>query len=475
MKYRLDKKYKYAGMTALMVIVLSILFYYFLFHNSNFVGFVNQILNICRPILYGLLFSYLLTPVINFQENVLYLPLLKKAGIDTGVKGKKRLRTVTILITFILVISLVYGFLKLVIPQINNNIQNIINQFPTYIDNLMKWIQNILKNNPSFEATVTKYLNDYSVEINNWLKNDLMPNINNIMKSFTSNVLGIISGVFGIIAGLFNLIIGAIISIYVLASKEKFSGQSKKIIYSIFKTERANSIVKNFRFVNKTFNSYLSGAIADAFIVGIITFIALSIMKNPYPVLIAVIVGVTNIIPFFGPYLGGIPSAILILMVNPLQALYFIIFIIVLQQIDGNIINPRIVGSSTGLPGFWVICSITVFGGLFGVFGMFIAVPSVAVIFAGISFLVDKSLERKGILADTEQYINVQEIKDTEFINNQPKSYKHIKTKNPEDDIENSEDIAEQSKNNKIKNVDEIKTEVTKDKEEDIEDTEDKK
>jgi predicted PurR-regulated permease PerM len=210
--------------------------------------------------------------------------------------------------------------------------------------------------------------------------------------------------VVSILKELWNLVIGIIISFYLLGSKEKYAAQAKKIVYAFFSLETANRFISNTRFANKTFGGFFVGKIIDSIIIGILCFICTSIMGTPFCVLISVIVGVTNIIPFFGPFIGAIPGAILILTVDPMQALYFVIFIFILQQFDGNILGPAILGQSTGLGSIWVLFSILIFGDLFGFVGMIIGVPTFAVIYYLISKYVFKKLKEREMDEVVEDY-----------------------------------------------------------------------
>ena len=198
--------------------------------------------------------------------------------------------------------------------------------------------------------------------------------------------------------------IGLIISIYLLSSKEKFQGQAKKTIYALLDVNRANALTDNARLIDRTFGGFINGKLLDSFLIGVISFICVSLLKFPYPMLLSFIIGVTNIIPFFGPFIGAVPCALLILMVNPMQALYFVIFIFVLQQFDGNILGPRILGNSTGLTGFWVIFSITLFSGLLGVAGMILGVPVFAVFYTLVRRKINGNLKRKGMPVEIKAY-----------------------------------------------------------------------
>lgn len=410
MKFHIDKKYIRWGVTAFLVIAASIFFYYLLFHGANIsIGF-RAFVDISMPILDGFILSYLLTPILNSLEKKLVLPICIRCNIHTEKKrNKKRIRALSILLTIILVALALYSFFAMVIPQLIRSIQSIIFQFPVYISNLTIWITNLLANNPEIESIATDLLDKYSVELSNFLNLSLLPKMNEVIRNVSLSFLSFLMT-------LWNLIIGFIISIYILGSKELFAGQAKKIVYAIFETDTANAVISDVRFTHKTFSGFLVGKIIDSIIIGIICFAGTSVMGTPYAILVSVIVGITNIIPFFGPYLGAIPSALLILMVNPLQCLYFIIFILILQQFDGNILGPKILGDSTGLSGFWVIFSITLFGGLFGILGMIVGVPVFAVIYAAIKAIINSLLAKKKLPTETSEYVNVGFVDGTEFL-----------------------------------------------------------
>lgn len=409
MKYRWDKKYLYWGITAFLTICACILFYYFLFHGTNIKTAFSGLINVLMPFLDGLILAYLLTPVMNTFEKKLFYPIYSRFEIAIGTKEKKRIRTFSIILTMLLFICVLYGFFSMVIPQIIKSIQSIILQFPVYINNLELWIEKTLANNTKVETFVTDWITKYSGEVEVWLNQKVMPQVNVVIREISLSVIGVAKF-------LWNFILGFIISIYVLGSKELFAGQGKKIVYAMFSEENANNFIQDIRFINRTFGGFIIGKIIDSIIIGILCFFGMTLLHFPYPALISVIVGITNVIPFFGPYLGAIPSAILILMVNPAQTIYFLLFILVLQQLDGNVIGPKILGNSTGLSSFWVIFSITIFGGFFGIVGMAVGVPTFAVIYAALKRYINKLLARKKLPTNTKEYLLVEEIKDQEFI-----------------------------------------------------------
>lgn len=402
MKINIDKKHISLGITSFLVVASSICFYYLLFHGDRFLGKINAILVIASPVIYGIIFAYLLTPIVNSIEKKLLIPLFTKSS-EINSKNKKWMRFLSVLMTVIIVILFIYGFFSILIPNVISSVKSISFAFPIYVNNLMHFADKYFEANPDIEALFNQLVSTYSVEIDKYLNNTIIPQMESLLKTVSLSLISVLKA-------MWNLIIGLIISIYVLCSKEIFAGQSKKIIYAIFSTKTANSLIKDFRFISDTFIGFISGKIVDSIIIGIICFIGTSLLKIPYALLVSVIVGITNIIPFFGPYLGAIPSAILILMINPIKCITFIIFILILQQVDGNFIGPKILGQSTGLSGFWVIFSITIFGGLFGFLGMIIGVPFFAVVYAMTRRIIDRMLKKRNLPISTSEYMNLDHI-----------------------------------------------------------------
>ncbi|MBR1692001.1 MAG: AI-2E family transporter [Lachnospiraceae bacterium] len=408
MKFRWDKKYLYWGLTALLVIIGSILFYYILFHGKTLKAGFSKVTSICMPIIDGLILAYLLNPILNFIEKQVIGKLYELFHMDVK-QHKKRIRSFSIILTVIFFFLVLYGFLMLFIPQLLGSVQSIILQFPTYVDNLEDWIEELLANNKQIEQIVTELINRYSSELQSWLENTLMPQINVLIRELSLSVIGFAKF-------LWNFIIGLVISIYVMGLKENFAAQGKKMLFALLSEEHAGNFIKDLRFVDATFGGFISGKIIDSAIIGILCFCGMTLLKLPYVVLVSVIVGITNIIPFFGPYLGAVPSAILILMVNPPQVIPFIIFILILQQFDGNILGPKILGNSTGLNSFWVIFSITIFGGFFGILGMAVGVPIFAVIYALVKRRITVRLSKKGMPTNTVEYMGKDDYYNESYI-----------------------------------------------------------
>lgn len=410
MKPQIDKKILTIGLTALGVIILSVCFIYLLFNGSLFYRGFKEFITVSMPVFYGLILAYLLAFIMNYVEEKWLIPLCKRLKINVTPKSVAKIRMLSITITLILSGLFIYIFLIIVVPRVYESLQNITASFPVYIDNLIHYIEWLLAKYPEIEEYILNLMSDYSDKIYETIT-QILPTMNEIIRNLSM-------GVIGVIATLWDILIGLIIGIYILANKERFGGQIKKIMYAIFKTGTANNILSDIRFIDKTFGGFLSGKIIDSFIIGVICFVCLQFIGTPYSVLISVIVGFTNIIPFFGPFIGAIPSALLVLMVDPIQCLYFVIFVFILQQFDGNFLGPKILGDSTGLPsGFWVIFSITIFGGLFGFAGMIFGVPLCAVVYAFIKRAVKKRLKKKDYPTSTEPYINLKTVEsDSEFV-----------------------------------------------------------
>lgn len=415
MKFPFNKRYCRIGITAFTVVAASICFYYLIFHGDRFSAQLDAFFKVISPVLSGIIFAYLMTPMVNGIENKLLIPLWSRDKGFVTVKQRKYIRACSITLTVLIVIWLIYGFFSILIPNIFTSIRSIARQFPEYVENLTTWSAKFLEDNPDIEKMVIRVLDEYSEEFTKYLNGSIIPQMEALVKQLSLSMISVLKA-------LWNIIIGVIISIYVLYNKEIHAGQAKKIIFALFNTKTANQLIKDVRFTSDTFIGFISGKIVDSIIIGFICFAGTTLLKMPYALLISVIIGVTNVIPFFGPYLGAVPSTVLILMVNPVQAIYFVIFILILQQIDGNLIGPKILGQSTGLSGFWVIFSITIFGGILGVPGMIIGVPFFAVLYAMIRRITNHMLERRGLPVETDMYLKVDYIDDKVFVPIEEKS-----------------------------------------------------
>lgn len=417
MKLKANNKYVRWGLTAFLVVAASIAFYYFIFHSSNITDGIKVTMDLLMPVVFGLATAYLLAPVLNYMEAKLLIPMFDKCRVKETRGRRKAIRGIGILITAFLFVALIYGLIAMLVSQIVPSLQRIVVNFDSYADNVSSWINKMLEDNPDFGSTVSKTLDRFSTQLEDWL-NQILPGTATLIRTVSISFMNVLDV-------LWNFVIGFVISIYVLASKEQFSGQAKKIVYALFETDTANRIIGNFRFTHKTFIGFLGGKIIDSILIGLLCFIGTTILRTPYAMLISLIIGVTNVIPFFGPFLGAIPSIFLIFVVDPMHPLncvYFALFVLALQQFDGNVLGPKILGSSTGLTGFWVIFAITFFGGLFGVLGMIVGVPIFAVFYAAVRALVCARLEQKNLPTETARYEKLDYIDEAGFHETLPRA-----------------------------------------------------
>ena len=390
-RYKWDKQYLHWGVTAFCVIAAAIVFFFLLRWLPQLKTTLSKLISILAPFIWGLVLSYLLSPLMNTLDTKVFLPLAKVFSRKPGRKGgKKFARTMAVIFSEIFLVLVLVAMVYLIIPQVLSSLQTLVSNSDTYMANLSTWIERVFDKYPMLEKYLGDTIGSVNDDFGNWLQTTLAPLLGKVIGSVTS-------GVYGFARGLYNLIIGIIVSIYLLGDREGYRAAVKRISYSVFSLETAENLRNVLRFLDKTFMSFITGKLLDSLIIGIICYICCSLMEMPYTLLISVIVGVTNIIPFFGPFFGAIPSALIILMVNPGKCLVFIIFIIILQQVDGNIIGPRILGSSTGITGFWVMFSIILGGGLFGFWGLLLGVPVFVVIYSLLTSRIERRLRKKDL------------------------------------------------------------------------------
>ncbi|HAX51420.1 AI-2E family transporter [Muricomes intestini] len=383
------------GMSVFLVIAAGLLFYFALLRLPVISGVIREIFQVLKPIIYGLAIAYLLNPIVKFVDSQLTPFLEKKISSRKKVRGIAR--CVGIFAAIIVLIFVIVTLLNMMIPELYTSIRDMVLTVPSQLSHLVDKVMEMNSQNSTLSRFLNNILKEGTEYIQNWMRSDLLNRINIVMSNLTVGVINIVSE-------LLNAVIGIIVSIYVLFSKEKFASQCKKIMYAIFRPSQANMILHLTAKGNEIFGGFIIGKIIDSAIIGVLCFLGLSLMKMPYTMLVSVIVGVTNVIPFFGPYIGAIPSAILIMLADFRMGIYFIIFIIVLQQIDGNIIGPKILGDTTGLSSFWVIFAIMLGGGLFGIPGMILGVPTFAVIYYIVNMLLDHLLEKKKLPVNTKAY-----------------------------------------------------------------------
>ena len=403
-----------AGITAFLVIVASIVFFFLMFHMQQILEKAELVRYILRPISLGLIFAFLLLPV----HKAIYRFLTDLASGKKQLSRRMRgvLNGVSILLSLLFAVLVLYVLLAMVIPQVYESIVGLVQAVPGYISDVQTWILSIWEDNPDLQNAFLEIFNPTAVSFEEWLNNEIIPNLDSlastlewIKATLLPNITGVISNVSSVVMGVVmwmkDLLIAVIVSVYLLARKDVFAAQSKKIVYSLLPVRYGDRVVEETRNAYRIMSGFINGKLLDSLIIGIITLVCCNLFNFPYPALIAMIIGVTNIVPFFGPFIGAIPSAFLILLVDPLKFVYFCIFVFVLQQFDGNILGPKILGESTGLASFWVLFSIILFGGLFGFAGMVLGVPFFAIIYSVLRRLVNRGLRRKNLPVETYEYM----------------------------------------------------------------------
>ena len=404
MKSPFQNQYFRVAVSAWLVIVMSILCFFTFYKLDTIKEILGQLSSILRPFTFGFVVAYLLLPIFNTlvrKTNPWFSRVIRN---PKKAKSFNKLFCSLISVTFFLLI--VVALLSMVLPQLAESVMGLLEKLPEYLNRTEEWLTvHLFSNNPILEGNVQQLYASVSSSLMEWANTQLVPQLLEVMRgnfvgSFVSNTISFLK----------TVLVGFISAVYMLNSKDTFSAQGKKLIYSMFHTDTANVILENIRFVHKVFGGFITGKLLDSLIIGLITFFAMSILQMPYVLLISVIIGVTNIIPFFGPFIGAIPSTLLIILVSPLQGVYFVIFILILQQFDGNILGPKILGDSTGLASFWVVFAILLFGGMFGFAGMVVGVPLFAVIYSAVSGLVNRSLGKKKLSVQTADYITLDHI-----------------------------------------------------------------
>ncbi len=395
--FRWDKKYLYWGVTALLVIIACIVFFWVLQRWSGIRQALSALYKILSPIIGGFALAYMLTPFVKAFEKNIFSSAGKKLFKKSEKKAISFSRGLSVFASVLLMFLLLFSLFSLVFPQLYASIESIVLNLSSSIRRAELWADKWLEDSPEIEQIFKEIVGDAGAKLSKWARDTLLPQMDTIIVSLSAGVLNVVKAVT-------NLFVAVAVSVYVMFNRELFVAQSKKLLYSIFKTRLVNTLLEGLRFTDRAFMGYFGGTLLDSLIIGVICFFGCLIMGIRDSVLISVIVGVTNIIPFFGPFIGAIPSGLIILMESPWKSLGFIIFIIILQQFDGNILKPKILGKRTGISGFWVLFAIIVGAGILGPIGMIIGVPAFAVLYEGAKRLVNKSLISRGLPTETEKY-----------------------------------------------------------------------
>lgn len=388
MKISWNQKYNTIAVYSFIVIAASILFFLIMSGLERFNQALAGYVSVFYPFIYGFIIAYLVNFLLNFFKKLLgkisYINKLKRA----------RFHMISLLLAYISFSFLIYLFIIFVLPQLISSINGLISNINDYINVTNDYIQNLL-DEILLPPDIAEFINKRWDEVADF--------ISNIAKGFLPILIAFLRNTF---LSVWNIFIGIIISIYMLAEKDRFISIAKKLNYGIFNVKLADKIIVICKRSQKIFSSFLGGKILDSLIIGVLAFIILSIVKMPYTLLVSFIIAVTNIIPFFGPFIGAIPSVIIIFFESPVMAFWFLIIILILQQVDGNIIGPKILGDSLGISSFWILFAILVGGKFFGFIGLIIGVPLFVLIYSIMKEIIEARLKVKGLPIETEEYLD---------------------------------------------------------------------
>ena len=375
------KPYLYGMLAGFGAISLSILFFFLIYRFQGFGDAISKLTGILMPFIYGAVIAYLLKPVCNCVEDFLRRLLPEKMGTAANM--------LAVTVSLLFGILVVYALIMMIVPQLITSVTTLYYTARNNLNDFVDWAshQEIIASNQKLLDFIETSYDNLQDTLDNIVRTKLVPSMQSLLS-------GAALGVMSFVTFLKNIIIGVIVSVYLLASRKKFGQQGKMILYSLIKPRWADIILEEILYADKMFGGFINGKILDSAIIGVLCYIACLIFKFPSALLVSVIIGVTNVIPFFGPFIGAIPATLLILIQNPIKALWFVLFVLVLQQVDGNIIGPKILGNTTGLSSFWVLFAILLFGGLWGFVGMIIGVPLFAVIYDVLKKFVFHGLRR---------------------------------------------------------------------------------
>lgn len=386
MKIMPNKKYNTIALYAVLVIAVNVLLIVAILKFSSIAKFFGMLTTVLMPIIWGLVIAFLMNPImVNFEK--LFSNKFK------STRGKKKLlRALSVTLSAIVFLGIVVGLIAIVVPEVVKSVTNLFNNMGDLRENVENWISKTFHNYPSLVRSANEKIDGFTKDAS-----VIFTKIQPVLED-------IVSGAWGVLSFLKDFLLGFIVSLYMLCNKETLLAQIKKSIVSITKKSTCAKIMGIASQANKVFSGFIIGKIIDSIIIGLLCFIGMTLMDMQYNIMISVIVGVTNIIPFFGPLIGAIPSTLLMLIVDPKKAILLAIFILILQQFDGNVLGPKILGDSTGLPGFWVLVSLIICGGLFGFAGMVLAVPVFALLYSFTRFYVENKLRKKKLPVTTEYY-----------------------------------------------------------------------
>ena len=383
-------RYLYTMLAIFGAISMSIAFFFILYRAQGIGDALSKVVDILYPFIYGGVVAYLLRPVCNFYEKLLisWLP----------VRFRKAVNPIAVILSLLTGLLVVYALIIMIAPELYSSIYNVWVTLPERVDAFLNWATEVFGENEQLLNMLNTAYQTVYASVEAWFQNTIVPYISNI-------VSGVGHSVIRVLQFLLDFLIGLIVAVYLLLSRKKFSKQAVMIVRSSLKPQWAELVLDEFAFIDRMFGGFIDGKILDSAIIGVLCYIGCLVFRFPNPLLVSAIVGITNVIPFFGPFIGAVPATILIMLENPIKGLWFVAFVFALQQLDGNVIGPKILGDKTGLSSFWVLFGIILFGGLWGLVGMVVAVPLVAVIYDLVKKLVYRGLQKNNCMEVWDEYV----------------------------------------------------------------------
>lgn len=418
-KLNWNKKYTTIAVYSLLVIVAAVLFVVFIFKFESFASGFSWLGSVMAPITIGIVVAYILNPLVKMFEERVFRKLRDESRVvpnknkkDPEKHAEKRIhrrktaaKAFSIIISFIIVLAVIVGMCIAIVPNVAKSVVDLAEQMPTYIEKADAFLEETFANNPALADSIADEFKQISGIFQEFVK---------LMEPMSSDIIGnvgtgLVEIVSAVLVALKNVLIGFVIAIYFLFSKDRLIAQTKKMMFALLKNDKCQSILSVCSKSNSIFTKYIVSNLLDALIIFAAMAVAMAIMDMPYAMLVSVVCGVTNLIPFFGPFIGAIPCGLLILLVDPIKVLWFGLFVLVLQQMDGNVIKPLLFGETVGLPAIWVLIAIIVSGGLFGIPGMLLGVPVFAVIYMLVAEFAAARLKKKNMPVDTDRYLDTLE------------------------------------------------------------------
>lgn len=381
------KQYLRFGLTIFASLAAVVAFFFLILRYQGLKAYLDIISMALQPVVVGIVIAYVLCPVAKFLER----------QFSRGKRRSRAARPLSVLFTLIFAMGILGLFCALVLPQVVDSIRSLVIDLPAMLQVQLDRLESYLEADSNAAATVMQMITSVETFLMTWIKENLFATVSNVAVSVLSVGSAIV-----------NFVVSIVVMVYLLLDRERYLAQCKKLFYAVSRNKRFNRVfMETIHQVDQIFSGFISGKLLDSLIVGILCFVCLTVLKMPYALLVSVIVGVTNIIPMFGPFIGAIPSAFLILLVSPSKCIVFLIFIIILQQLDGNVIGPRILGNSTGLSALYVTVAMLLFGKLMGFVGMIIGVPLFATLYYIVKRLAEYSLRKQGMPVSTAEYADI--------------------------------------------------------------------